>query len=216
MRIDAGDTDLDRHLKTCSKRATYLSKTIQNELLQCIREVIQAEIVHDIQSQSNDISSFYGIQADEVTDISNWEQLGIVFRYIKNKEPVERLLEFVDCESVTGENICAVILKVIRSHGLQPNLCRAQMYDGAGNMAGQLRGCASRFLKEVPQATYYHCASHQLNLAISKTTKVNEIQSMLSVLTSVGLFYNILRNVNDNWKSPLKHTIVSYKIPLEL
>ena len=105
------------------------------------------------------------------------------------KEPVERLLEFVDCESVTGENICAVILKVIRSHGLQPNLCRAQMYDGAGNMAGQLRGCASRFLKEVPQATYYHCASHQLNLAISKTTKVNEIQSMLSVLTSVGLFY---------------------------
>ena len=121
LRIDAGDTDLDRHLKTCSKRATYLSKTTQNELLQCIREVIQAEIVHDI---------------------SNWEQLGIVFRYIKNKEPVERLLEFVECESVTGENICAVILKVIRSHGLQPNLCRAQMYDGAGNMAGQLRGCA--------------------------------------------------------------------------
>ena len=41
----------------------------------------------------------------------------------------------------------------------------------------------------VPQATYYHCASHQLNLAISKTAEVNEIQIMLSTLTSVGIFF---------------------------
>ena len=39
-------------------------------------------------------------------------------------------------------------------------------------MAGRVSGCAARFLKIVPQATYmyYHCASHQLNLAISKIT----------------------------------------------
>ena len=56
-------------------------------------------------------------------------------------------------------------------------------------MAGRINGCAANFLMLVPQATYYHCASHQLNLAISKTAKVNEIQIMLSTLTSIGLFF---------------------------
>ena len=36
LRIDAGDVSLETHLQTCSKRATYMSKTTQNELLQCI------------------------------------------------------------------------------------------------------------------------------------------------------------------------------------
>lgn len=72
---------------------------------------------------------------------------------------------------------------------IELSLCRAQTYDGAGNMAGRIKGCSAHFLKIVPEATYYHCVSHQLNLAISKTAKVNEIQVMLSTLTSVGLFF---------------------------
>ena len=50
---------------------------------------------------------------------------------------------------------------------LQPELCRAQTYDGAGNMAGHRNGCAAHFKRDYPRATYYHCASHQLNLALS-------------------------------------------------
>ena len=42
--------------------------------------------------------------------------------------------------------------------------CRAQTYDEAGNMAGHLNGCSDLFRKKVPKATYYHCASHDLNL----------------------------------------------------
>ena len=50
FRIDAGDVALDSHLKECSKRSTYTSKTTQNELLSCIGEIIQKEIVADVHS----------------------------------------------------------------------------------------------------------------------------------------------------------------------
>ena len=72
LRIDAGDVSLETHLQTCSKRATYMSKTTQNELLHCIGEIIQHKIVKDVQQQCDYTRSFYGIQADEVIDMSNW------------------------------------------------------------------------------------------------------------------------------------------------
>ena len=83
LRIEAGDVALSNHLRTCSSRSTYISKTTQNELLSCIGETIQAKIVKDIKSQS-DFANFFGIEADEVTDVSNWEQLGIIIRYLKD------------------------------------------------------------------------------------------------------------------------------------
>ena len=69
FRINAGDKALDSHLKECSKRSTYTSKTTQNELLSCIGEIIQKEIVAEVHSQSDATQCFFGIQADEVTDV---------------------------------------------------------------------------------------------------------------------------------------------------
>ena len=49
--------DLDKYLEnfimTCKRNATYLSKTSQNELLLCIKEYIQQEIVNDIKNQKD-------------------------------------------------------------------------------------------------------------------------------------------------------------------
>ena len=67
--------------------------------------------------------------------------------------------------------------------------CRAQAYDGAGSMSGNLNGCQAKFQESVPKATYYHCSSHQLNLALSKACTVPSIQSMLSDLKAVGIFF---------------------------
>ena len=36
-----------------------------------------------------------GFQCDEVSDASNWEQLGLIIRYVTNDKPTERLLEFL-------------------------------------------------------------------------------------------------------------------------
>ena len=51
------------------------------------------------------------------------------------------------------------------------------------------KGCSALFRKKVPKATFYHCASHELNLALSKTAKAPEIKCMLSTLTSLGIFF---------------------------
>ena len=79
FRINAGDVALDSHLKECWKRSTYTSKTTQNELLSCIGEIIQKAIVANVHLYCDTTKGFFGIQA-EVTDISNWEQLGIILR----------------------------------------------------------------------------------------------------------------------------------------
>ena len=60
---------------------------------------------------------------------------------------MERLLAFVDCESVTGEKICENVVDTFKQVNLQPELCQAQTYDGAGNMAGRVSGCCT-FSKE--------------------------------------------------------------------
>ena len=69
-------------------------------------------------------------------------------------------------------------------------LCHGQGYDGAGAMSGAFNGCQAHFIREVPQATYYHCSSHQLNLALSKACTVNEILRMVDSLKAAGLIFN--------------------------
>ena len=75
FRVDSGDKDLENHLLSCKKNASYISNTCQNDLLICIKEYIQSAIISQIKQQ--DFGPLYGLQADEVTDTSNWEQLGI-------------------------------------------------------------------------------------------------------------------------------------------
>ena len=184
FRAQAGDVALQEHLKTCSSRETYMSKTAQNELLLCMGDFIRNAIVDDIHE-----SKFFSIIADEVCDVSNWEQLGIVIRYLKDGQPVEKLLGYVACESVCGEDIFREITVFLARCNIDVQMCRGQGYDGAGAMAGALNGCQAKLQSVVPQAIYYHCSSHQLNLALSKACSVPEIQQMVSTLKSVGIFF---------------------------
>ena len=106
LQIDAGDKILENHLNSCSKTATYLSKTTQNELLLCIKDFIQSKIVDEVKNQS--IGPLYGIMADEVTDTCNKEQLGLVLCYTIGNNAVEQLYEYVDCKSMTGNQFVKV------------------------------------------------------------------------------------------------------------
>ena len=139
---------LKGHLETCSKNDSYISKTTQNELLQCIKEYIQDVIISEIRSQK--IGPKFAIQADEVTDISNSEQLGLVVRYVKNGKPIERLIEYIECESITGEALCEDIKQTLLKLNLRLEDTISQAYDGAANFSGHTKGCASRFQSIVP------------------------------------------------------------------
>lgn len=111
FRAESGDTSLKEHLETCARNASYTSKNTQNDLLACVKQFIQNCIVTEVNQQP--IGPYLGYQCDEVTDSSNWEQLGIVLRYTVDNKPVERLLEFVQCDQITGEAICNKHCKVV-------------------------------------------------------------------------------------------------------
>ena len=69
---------LENFIMTCKQNAMNLSKTSQNELLLCIKEYIQQEIVNVIKNEKDFFVYVFGLSADEVTDISNQEQFGII------------------------------------------------------------------------------------------------------------------------------------------
>ena len=179
------DDPLRNHLETCARNSTYISKTTQNALLECIKNYMQGKIVDEINQQQ------FGLVADEVTDSANWEQLGIVLRYVKDDRPIERLLEYVKCPNIRGATRVDLIIKALNEVGLNIKKCRVQTYDGAGNMAGKQQGAASQLKLKTgnENATYFHCASNELNLALSKSSKVPDIYNMICLLQALEKFF---------------------------
>ena len=47
-RVRGGDSVLENHLRTCSKKASYISKTSQNELINCCGNYIKDILVKEI------------------------------------------------------------------------------------------------------------------------------------------------------------------------
>ena len=173
----------------------YISKTSQNELLFCLKTFIQEKIVEEVRSQQ--VGPYYGFQCDEVTDASNWEQLGLFIRYVTNDKPTERLLESIDCEEVTGEAICDSIIIRLNEIGLYPNYCRSQTMDGEANMAGKYSGVAATFTEQYPLTVYHYCSSHDLNLALCKSCSIKEVQFNMSWhIKKAGDIFQILTKAN--------------------
>ena len=80
---------------------------------------------------------------------------------------------------------------------LDPAQCRAHAYGGAGNMTGVINGCAANLMKIVPQAHYYHCASHSLNAALSKAYMAHKVQNMMSSKQTLATFFKYLPKRNN-------------------
>ena len=60
FRIRGGDKALEEHLSKCPKNATYISKTTQNELIECCGKVIVDQVLSEIK-----FNQFFAVMADE-------------------------------------------------------------------------------------------------------------------------------------------------------
>ena len=112
-------------------------------------------------------------------------------------DTVERLLEFIPAEAITGEALCGLIILSMPNVRSMPNidlniqLCRSQTMDGTGNISGKNLGCAAQFTSQSPRV-YHYCAIHNLNLVLCKSCKIPEIQSMHEALKQPRLFFRYL------------------------
>uniref|UniRef100_A0A2S2PHI8 Repressor of the inhibitor of the protein kinase n=1 Tax=Schizaphis graminum TaxID=13262 RepID=A0A2S2PHI8_SCHGA len=94
FKIASGDTVLEQHKKSAHEKTTYISYTIQNELIECMQKEITAYIINEI-----NVTRFYSIIFDETTDISAISQMSLSVRYTQSGKIFERFLAFVDCHT---------------------------------------------------------------------------------------------------------------------
>ena len=80
--------------KNSSKNASYISKFIQNELINCCGNYIKDMLLQEIK-----IYIYFSILADETTDCSNEKQLSLVIRLVDNSGEIrEDFLGFLHCK----------------------------------------------------------------------------------------------------------------------
>ena len=99
----------------------------------------------------------------------------------------EDLLDFLECNTgITGQCLADKITSCLQSYGLDLTKLRGQAYDGAGNVAGTVRGTAALITSQYPLALYTRCTSHCLNMAVVKS-----LRNMMGVIEKVYQFFAV-------------------------
>lgn len=187
FRIDSGDQTLQQHLETAPRNATYISKTIQNEMITTVGKYILDNLSREIRD-----SKYFSVMADEAADISNKENLSVVIRFLDSIKSIrEEFVGFHLCEEgTTGQAIKQLIVGAVAELGLSMDDCRGQCYDGAGNMSGRLNGASSLIRADYENAIYVHCMNHRLNLCVADTCKLPLVRNMMDVVRKLSEFFN--------------------------
>ena len=207
LRLENGDVKLKETFQSADRNATYTSKTIQNQLLFLMGEMITETIVRRANG-----SKIWALLADETTDRQTREILVLVCRYtyhekgqiVIREDPFAIVDAFEKARTqnqsernelkLDGKTLGHVILSQLRKATLDTSICVGQGYDGAATMAGVANGVAAEIKKTAPLADYFHCVSHATNLSCSKCITVP-----------------LVRNAQDTMSTTINHFTASAK-----
>ncbi|KAF3853893.1 hypothetical protein F7725_014581 [Dissostichus mawsoni] len=113
------------HDKAVKKRLTsihnakYTSKTIQNEVLGCLADMVRSEITEEVKN-----SEVFSIMADETKDVKKKEQISLVVRYYFNGAIQESFLHFESAERLDAAGLTEKIIHILEN-------IQREMYEGA-------------------------------------------------------------------------------------
>ena len=190
--------DKESHLEPGQHK--YMHNDIQNELIELMAKQVLAKKLESIRS-----SKFFGIIADEYTDISNKELLSMCFRWIKDLRVHEDFVGYYELPDIKSDTIVTAIKDSLIRMQLSLNDLRAQAYDRASNMFGKNTGVSVQIAAEQPKALSTHCQGHLLNLGI-KTTMTNskQMKDVMGTVTEIISLVkyspkreNLLGNIKD-------------------
>lgn len=195
------DPVLKAHLETCERKSqkgkvTYLSNTIQNQIIQLMAARVRNALVTQIQE-----GRYFTIMVDSTPDAARHDQFSFVVRHVvcspEQVEVKESFLGFRRLNHKTGEGIAEGILTVLAELGLDFNLCRGICFDNANVMAG-IRGGAQAFLaKKNPFATFINCDNHSLNLAGKDALSIHPMTT--TFFAHVESTYNFFARSTARW-----------------
>ena len=162
-----GEQDDVIHSWLQKKTNKYTSHEIQNEILKIMAISVLRNISNVLQR-----SPFLTIMIDETTDISNKEQVVVVFRRVdEDFEVHEEFIGLYEVMSIDAATLTSVIKDAMTRLNLPIAKLRGQCYDGCSTMSGLKTGVAKRISDEEPRAVFTHYYGHSLNLAASDTIK---------------------------------------------
>ena len=160
-----------------------MSPQIQNEIISLCETAIRDGIVQDI-------PKYCSVMANETQDCSTSEQVSICSRFVnKDFEVCKEFLGFVKVKRMDAQTIAAEILDALRRLGLHLEGLVGQGYDGTCVMSPSKNGVQAKIAAEYPNATYVHCRSHVLSLALSSSCKnVPEIRNLFDSVGKITWF----------------------------
>lgn len=148
----------------------YMDHHIQKEFLQIL-------VLGHLRKIATSIRECFSLEAVEVTDTSNKEQLVVCLRWVDSQfEPHEKFIGLYHIEDITAETTVAVLKDTILRMNSNLSMCRSQCCGGAGNMKRVAREIEAIEL----MALYLHCYGHSLNFAVADTLK--EVKPMADTL----------------------------------
>ena len=191
VRLLAGSNPvLKEYLTSGPRNARYTSKTIQNELIEVI-----ADLIRDYFRQCLEKSPHFALIGDETTSQGR-EVLSVCLRlldFIANpSKPTKRevLIDMCDLRRITGEAIATAIRDSLERQGINLANCRGQAYDTTASMSSDKKGVQAEIGKFAPDAEYQGCCLHSLNLVICQACKIPSIQNMMDSCRELYSFFD--------------------------
>lgn len=171
------------------------SEPVLREMALLLSEVIVEDLIERIKS-----SEGFGLLVDEVTDISNVQQLVTFIKFFDNEKgrpstvftDVTDLLEESEDTSPNSKAIFNCLLNILKKLDLKLLHLKAFSSDGASVMTGCRDGVATKFrqLQECRTMINVHCICHRLALACADTgDELKFINVFELVLTQLWKFF---------------------------
>ena len=148
-------------LENAPKNNQMVSHKIQTDIVHCFAEEVIESIIKEVGH------GVFCLLVDESADVSDKEQMAIVFRFVDTQGIVkERFLGLTHVKETSSLSLKSAVDFLFAKHGLSMKKLRGQGYDGASNMKGEFNGLRALILRECSSAYYVHCFAHQLQLVV--------------------------------------------------
>ena len=149
-------------LLTWLYKREYISSKIVYEFIAIMGNTVLRQVLALINS-----ALWYSLIADEATDISHNEQIGISIRWVDSSYEVHKdTLVLFQLPNAKAQTLFTFIKDILIRCFLPIFQRRGQAFDGASNMTGIRNGVQALVKQEENRALYVHCLCHSLKSGV--------------------------------------------------
>ena len=117
------------------ENAHYTSKDAVVDFVEALGTWIDESLLARLQN-----ACYFGLFADECTDITTLEELSVVCRWVENRLPVEHIIEIIALKKADAQTIYETLVDCLKVKGVQISKLIGMGFDGAAMFSGNCNG----------------------------------------------------------------------------